>query len=69
MAHTYIVTSMITQGALVQVSGTVDGTVVEVYYPSSKTFANVLLFQAYVQPLMLAAVPIPIAGLTGTWTA
>lgn len=68
MANTYVVTSMATVGSIVIVNGTVNNVVVQVYYPSSKTFANVLAFEAYIQPLMLAAAATPLLGYTGTWT-
>jgi hypothetical protein len=60
---------MVTLGNTVTVIGTVDGFSCTVYYPSSQTFANVLLFEAFIQPLMLAVTPIPLVGFTGTWTA
>jgi hypothetical protein len=69
MANTYVVTQMITVGPMVTVYGTVNGSPVQVNYPSSQTFANVSLFEAFIQPLMLAAAPIPLVGFTGTWTA
>jgi hypothetical protein len=69
MANVYVVTQMTTMGSIVNVYGTVNGSPVQVIYPSSQTFANVLLFEAFIQPLMLAAAPIPLVGFTGTWTA
>jgi hypothetical protein len=72
MANTYVVTQMVSVGGVVAVSGTVNGSPVQVGYPASQTFANVLLFEAFIQPLMLAAfnaLPVPLVGFTGTWTA
>jgi len=72
MANVYAVSSMNTAGSTVFVSGSVNGSGVQVSYPASQTFANVLLFEAFIQPLMLAAynaLPTPVVGFTGTWTA
>jgi hypothetical protein len=69
MANVYIVSSLAVSGPTVIVTGTVNGVSVATAYPSSMTFANVALFQAYIGPLMLAAAPQPTqAAFQGTWT-
>ena len=67
MSHTYVVASMTQLGSTVYVNGTVDNIPVQVSYPSSQTFASVMTFQAFIQPLMLAAAPFPVVGYTGTF--
>jgi hypothetical protein len=70
MANTYIVTNIVTTGNLAIVSGTVNAVPVQVSYPASTTFATALLFQAFIQPLMLAAAPLPtLAAFQSTWSA
>lgn len=70
MAHTYVVTSITTVGNTVNITGTVDGVPVITAYPATTVFASVLLFQAFIQPLMLAAAPLPsLAAFQSTWTA
>jgi hypothetical protein len=64
MANSYVITSYTTQGNMVYVSGTVNGTFVNISFPASQSFPNVTSFENFISPLMLAAVPLPVT--TGT---
>lgn len=57
MANNYVVTRIDLQGSNYFLYGTVNGAEVNLSFPSSKTFANVVAFQNFVAPLMLAALP------------
>ena len=74
MAHTYVVTSAMTVGDQTTVTGTVDGTpvTVNVWKSALTAFPSVLAMQAYLAPLMLAALPpAPVVqpnAQVGTWS-
>jgi hypothetical protein len=59
MAHTYIVAQVLQVDGQTIVNGTVDGSDVQVSF-TSQIFASTAAFQAFVQPLMLAAVSLPV---------
>lgn len=60
MAHTYVITSVVTLGDNLTVQGSVDGIAVTVgTYVSTagNSMASALAFRNFIAPLMLAALP------------
>jgi hypothetical protein len=64
MANTYVITSYATQGNFVYVGATVNGTPVNINFPTSQTFANVSAFENFISPLLLAAIPAAVVAST-----
>ncbi len=69
MANNYNVITASTvggAGGVTTVYGTVNGQYVTITFPA-QVFASTAAFQAFVQPLMLAAAALPIAGMNGSF--